>query len=96
MSRLPQKGLQAHLFFLCVRHVQQLSGERPLRARQKEALAEGKGVHREVKSEGNRVSARNAGGQPPEPTNKNHIVGRIGTDECASQHKVQCCPYPAR
>ena len=25
---------------------------------------------------------KNAGRQTPEPTNRNHIVGRIGTDEC--------------
>jgi len=43
---------------LCARHEQQLGGERPLRARQQEALAEGKGVHREVKSEGSRMSAK--------------------------------------
>ena len=41
----------------CARHVQQLGGERPLRARQQEALAEGKGVHREVESEGSWMSA---------------------------------------
>ena len=30
---------------------------------------------------------RNLGGQTPEPTNRNHMVGRKGTDECASQQK---------
>ena len=43
--------------FMCARQEQQLSGERPQRARQQEALAEGKGVHREVESEGSRMSA---------------------------------------
>lgn len=42
------------------------------------------------------VSEKNAGGQTSEPTNRNHIVGRTGTDECAIQHKVQCCPNPVR
>ena len=32
----------------------------------------------------------------PEPTNRNHIEGRTGTDECARQHEVQCCPNPVR
>ena len=35
---------------------------------------------------------RSLGGQTPEPTNRNHIVGRTGTDECAKQHKVQRNP----
>ena len=83
--------------FRCARQEQQLSGERPQRARQQEALAEGKGVHREVESEGSRMSAeKNAGGQTPEPTNRNHIEGRTETDECARQHEVQCCPNPVR
>ena len=82
--------------FMCARQEQQLSGVRPQRARQQEALAEGKGVHREMESEGSRMSAENAGGQTPEPTNRNHIEGRTGTDECARQHEVQCCPNPVR
>ena len=39
---------------------------------------------------------KNAGGQTPEPTNRNHIVDRRGADECAEQHKVQGCPNPVR
>jgi hypothetical protein len=46
-----------NLFFWgCARHGQQLGGESPLRARQQEALAEGKGVRREAESEGSRMS----------------------------------------
>ncbi len=41
-----------------------------------------------LESEGSRMLAKNAGGQAPVPPNRNHIVGRIGTDECAVRHKV--------
>ena len=40
------------------------------------------------------VKVRNLGGQTPEPTNRNHIVGRTGTDECVIQHKVQAARIP--
>ena len=49
-----------------------LGGASPLQARQWELLAEGKGVHREVESEG---SLRQSAG----PTNRNRIGGaRVG------------------
>ena len=81
----------------CARHAHKLGGVSPLQALQCELLAKGKGVHREVESEGSRMSAKkNAGGQTPEPTNRNHIEGCTGTDECARQHEVQCCPNPVR
>ena len=50
----------------CARHVRRLDGERPLQALQWELLAEGKGVHREVESEGSRR-------QTLGPTNRNRI-----------------------
>jgi hypothetical protein len=53
-------------FFGCARHVRRLDGERPLQALQWELLAEGKGVHREVESEGSRR-------QTLGPTNRNRI-----------------------
>ena len=53
-------------FFWCARHVRRLDGERPLQALQWELLAEGKGVHREVESEGSRR-------QTLGPTNRNRI-----------------------
>jgi len=52
--------------FRCARHVRRLDGERPLQALQWELLAEGKGVHREVESEGSRR-------QTLGPTNRNRI-----------------------
>ena len=48
------------------KHVRRLDGERPLQALQWELLAEGKGVHREVESEGSRR-------QTLGPTNRNRI-----------------------
>gem|GEM_PF-6907767 len=48
------------VFLGCARHVRRLDGERPLQALQWELLAEGKGVHREVESEG-RVSVKYPG-----------------------------------
>ena len=56
--KTPCERLPIRRSFWCARHGQQLSGERPERARQQEALAEGKGVHREVESEGSRMSRR--------------------------------------
>jgi hypothetical protein len=50
----------------CARHVREPGGASPLRARQQEPLAEGKGVRREAESEG---SLR----QSPKPTNRNRI-----------------------
>ena len=67
--------------FLCARHVHRLDGERPLQALQWELLAEGKGVHCEVESEGSRR-------QTLGPTNRNRIKGIYGTDESAKQDKV--------
>ena len=60
--------------FMCARQEQQLSGERPQRARQQEALAEGKGVHREVESEASWMLLREINnGQSSEPTNRKLI-----------------------
>lgn len=62
-------------------HGQQLDGESPLRARQQEALAEGKGVHREVEYPKGQTLRRkpevkgekSRDGQNPKPTNRNYM-----------------------
>ena len=51
---------------LCARHAHKLGGVSPLQALQCELLAKGKGVHREVESEGSR--RQNLG-----PTNRNRM-----------------------
>jgi len=48
-------------------------------------LAEGKGVHREVESEGSRR-------QIPGLTNRNCIEGQREPEEVAIQTKIQYCP----
>ena len=50
----------------CARHAHKLGGVSPLQALQCELLAKGKGVHREVESEGSR--RQNLG-----PTNRNRM-----------------------
>ena len=55
-------------YSMCAQHGVNLGGESPLQAWQWELLAEDKGVHREMESEGSRR-------QNPEPTNRKCIVG---------------------
>jgi hypothetical protein len=57
----------------------------PNAPRQKEALAKGKGVHREVESEGSRR-------QNPDLTNRNFIKGQRLPDKFAIQNEVLICP----
>lgn len=49
--------------------------------------AKGKGVRREVESEGSRRRSSNL-------MNKNRIQGGLGADEFAYQNEVQHCPNP--
>lgn len=61
---------------MCARHAHKLGGVSPLQALQCELLAKGKGVHREVESEGSRMLLRKIdSGQSSEPTNRNLIKG---------------------
>jgi hypothetical protein len=57
----------------------------PNALRQKEALAKGKGVHREVESEGSRR-------QNPGLTKRNFIKGLRLPDEFTKHNEVQICP----
>ena len=49
---VPRGGLPREGEPLCAGHAPSLGGESPLRARQRESLAEAKGVRREAESEG--------------------------------------------
>ena len=61
-------------------------------------IVEGKGVHREVESEGSRMLRMRSSetGKIPNRRTETTYEGRIGTDECAKQHEVQCCPSSVR
>ena len=66
---------RANAFTLFARRRTFLKDERPESARQRERIAEGKGVHREAKSEGSRMLEKANHGQTSGLTNRNRIKG---------------------
>ena len=86
--------------FRCARHGNKLEGESPLLARRGEQLAEGKGVHREVESEGswrqnaalmNKKRIRRTWRiSRPMTTKSNTLTETTGVDPTGISGKVYC------
>ena len=88
------------LVYRCARHGNKLEGESPLLARRGEQLAEGKGVHREMESEGSRKQnaalmnknriRRTRRMSRPMTTKSNTLTESVGVDSAGISGKV-CC-----
>ena len=95
-----ESGAKLRHVYRCARHGNKLEGESPLLARRGEQLAEGKGAHREVGSEGswrqnaalmnkNRIRRtwRISG---PMTTKSNTLTETMGVDPAGISGKVYC------